>query len=161
MKISIYIKKVQEFRVIKWFLKRVTKCLIHYSAIRLEGHVALDRNLGPGYDTLMIDPGGLLSPRRQFHTLPGLFDIRASLSNPFPKTLRTMQGASCTIFMMVFGITRPGGELTTYCEADTLTTKPTRHDVKKFKTYVKFIHLRCVVFCLLNYLHYDLGNNLC
>ena len=28
--------------------------------------------------------------------------------------LRAMQGAVCTIFMMVFGMTRPGGELTTY-----------------------------------------------
>ena len=30
------------------------------------------------------------------------------------------------IFMMVFGMTRPGGELTTY-RADTQTTKPIRH----------------------------------
>ena len=35
-------------------------CLIHYSAfLGSEGHVALDRNLGQGYDTLLsltIDP---------------------------------------------------------------------------------------------------------
>ena len=46
-----------------------------------EGHVALDRNLGPGYDTLLLRmiPGDLLSacPHRQFHTLPGLLDSRA------------------------------------------------------------------------------------
>ena len=38
-----------------------------------EGHVALDRNPGPGYDTLLLQmiPGDLLSafPHRQFHTL--------------------------------------------------------------------------------------------
>ena len=41
-----------------------------------EGHVALDRNPGPGYVTLLLRliPGDLLStcPHRQFDTLPGL-----------------------------------------------------------------------------------------
>ena len=41
-----------------------------------KGHVALDRNPGPGYDTLLLRmiPGDLLSafPHRKFHTLPGL-----------------------------------------------------------------------------------------
>ena len=51
--------------------------LIHYSAFfGSEGHVALDRNPGPGYDTLFLRliPGDLLSgcPHRQFHTLPVL-----------------------------------------------------------------------------------------
>ena len=43
-----------------------------------KGHVALDRNPGPGYDTLLLRMilGDLLSafPHRQFHTLPGLLD---------------------------------------------------------------------------------------
>ena len=70
--------------------------LIHYSAFfRSEGHVALDRNPGPGYGTLLLQliPGDLLSacPHRQFHTLPGLLDSRAALSNSYPNALRAMQ----------------------------------------------------------------------
>ena len=76
-----------------------------------EGHVALDRNPGPGYDTLLLwmIPGDLLSafPHRQFHTLPGLLNSWAALPNSYPNAI-------CTIFMMVFGMTRPRGELTTY-----------------------------------------------
>ena len=63
-------------------------------------------------------PGDLLSacPHRQFHTLPGLLDSWAALSNSNPNAYVPMQGglAVCTIFMMVFGMTRSGGELTTY-----------------------------------------------
>ena len=59
-------------------------------------------------------PGDLLSafPHRQFHTLPGLLDSRAALPNSYPNALRAKQGGS-TIFMMVFGMTWPGGELMT------------------------------------------------
>ena len=62
-------------------------------------------------------PGDLLSafPHRQFHTLPGLLDSRAALPNSYPNALRAMQGGSLHHFMMVFGMTRPGDELTTYC----------------------------------------------
>ena len=63
-----------------------------------KGHVALDRNPGRGYDTLLLRliPGYLLSacPHRQFHTLPGLLDSRAALSNSYPNALRAMQGGS-------------------------------------------------------------------
>ena len=64
-------------------------------------------------------PGDLFSacPHRQFHTLPGLLDSWAALPNSYPNALRAMQGgggAVCAIFMMVFGMTRPGSELTTY-----------------------------------------------
>ena len=63
-----------------------------------EGHVALDRNPGPGYDTLLLRmiPGDLLSacPHRQFHTLPGFLDSRAALSKSYPKASRAMQGGS-------------------------------------------------------------------
>ena len=81
--------------------------------------MALDRNTGPGYNTLLLRliPGDLLSAclNRQFHTLPDLFDSRAAPSNPYPNALRAMPcQAVCTIFMMVFGMTRPGREPTTY-----------------------------------------------
>ena len=63
-----------------------------------EGHVALDRNPGPGYDTLLLRmiPGDLLSacPDRQFHTLAGLLDRRAALSDSYPNALRAKQGGS-------------------------------------------------------------------
>ena len=61
-----------------------------------EGHVALDRNPGPGYDTLLLRliPGDYLSActHRQFHTLPGLLDSWAALPNSYPSALRAMQG---------------------------------------------------------------------
>ena len=61
-------------------------------------------------------PGDLLSEchHRQFHTLPGLLDSWAALSNSYPNACVPMQGGSLYIFMMVFGMTRPGGELMTY-----------------------------------------------
>ena len=41
-------------------------------------------------------PGDLLSafPHRQFHTLPGLLDIRAALPNSYPNACVPMQGGS-------------------------------------------------------------------
>ena len=75
-------------------------------------HVALDRNQGPGYDTLLLRliKGDLLSacPHRQFHTLPSLFDS-LTLTHCVP-----CREAVCTIFMMVFGMTRAEGNLKTY-----------------------------------------------
>ena len=73
--------------------------LIHYSAFYgSEGHVALDRNPGPGYDTLLLRmiPGNLLSafPHRQFHTLPGLLDSWVALPNSNPNACMPMQGGS-------------------------------------------------------------------
>ena len=72
--------------------------LIHYSAFSAGKHVALDRNPGPGYHTLLLRmiPGDLLiaCPHRQFHTLSGLLDSQASLSNSYPSALRAMQGGS-------------------------------------------------------------------
>ena len=63
----------------------------------IEGHEALDRNLGPGYKyhTLAIDTRSLnlrACPHRQFYTLPRLYDGRAALPNPYPN--------ECTIVMM-------------------------------------------------------------
>ena len=68
--------------------------LIHYSALDRN----LDRNPGPGYDTLLLRmiPGDLLSafPHRQFHTLPGLLDSWAALPNSNPNACMPMQGGS-------------------------------------------------------------------
>ena len=79
-----------------------------------EGHVALDRYLGPGYNTLLLwlVPADLLSacPHRQFHTLPGLLDSQTALSNSYPNACIPSMETVCTIFMMVFGMTRPGCE---------------------------------------------------
>ena len=64
-----------------------------YCSSAKKGHVALDGNLGEGYNSLLLRmiPGDLLSacPHIHFHTLPGLLDTEAI----------------CTIFMMVFGMT--------------------------------------------------------
>ena len=73
--------------------------LIHYSAFfGSEGHVALDRNPGPGYDILLLRmiPGDILSacPHRQFHTLPSLLDSWAALPNSNPNACMPMQGGS-------------------------------------------------------------------
>ena len=82
------------------------------------GHVALDRNPGPGYNTLLLRliPGDLLSafPHRQLHTLPGLLDSRAALSNSYPNACVPIREAVCFIFM-VFDMIRPGREPMTYC----------------------------------------------
>ena len=107
------------------------KCsLIHYRAFfGSEGHVALDRNPGLGYDTLLLRliPGDILSasPHRQFHTLPSL------LENCQITTLMhcvSCREAVCTIFWWF--LVWPGRDANlrpTVWEADTLTTKPTRH----------------------------------
>ena len=61
-------------------------------------------------------PGDLLSacPQRQFHTLPGLLDSQAALSDSYPYALRVKQGGSMYHLMMVFDMARPGGELTNF-----------------------------------------------
>ena len=55
----------------------------------IKGHVALDRNLGLGYDTLLLQliPGDLQSAciQTQFHTLLGLLHSVAAASNSYPK----------------------------------------------------------------------------
>ena len=75
-----------------------------------EGHVALDGNSGPGYDTLLLRliPGDHLNAcfHRQFHTLPRLLDSRAALSNAYPNACVQCREAVCTNFIMVFGMTR-------------------------------------------------------
>ena len=77
--------------------------LIHLRFFDSEGHVALDRNPGPGYDTLLLRmiPGDLLSafPHRQFNTLPGLLDSWATLPNSNPNACMPMQGGSLYHFI--------------------------------------------------------------
>ena len=91
--------------------------LIHYCALIFgsEGHVALDRNPRPGYDTLLLRmiPGDLLNafPHRQFHTLPGHLDSWAALPNSNLNACMPMQG--CSFYHFYDGLW-PGGELTTY-----------------------------------------------
>ena len=54
----------------------------------IKGHVALDRNPGPVYNTLLLRliPGDPLSAcfPRQFHALPSLLDSQIALSNSYP-----------------------------------------------------------------------------
>ena len=72
---------------------------------------------------------------RQFHTLPGLLDSRAALPNSYPNALRAMQGGS--LYYIYDGLWYdPGREANswpTVWEADTLTTKPTRHSNKIYE----------------------------
>ena len=84
----------------------------------IKGHAALDTNHGLGYNTIILR----LIPRvlsgachhRQFHTLPGLLQSHAALPNSYPNACMLIRKAICTIFMMVFGMTRLGREPTTY-----------------------------------------------
>ena len=82
------------------------------------GHVALDRNPGQGCNTplLRLIPGESLitCPHRRFHTLTGHLDSRAALSNSYPNACVQCREAVCTIFMVAFGMTRPGSAPTTY-----------------------------------------------
>ena len=84
----------------------------------IEGHAALNRNPGPEYNTLLLRliAGDLLSacPHSLFHTLPSFLDSRVALSNSFPDACVPSRGAVCAIFMVVFGITRPGHEPASY-----------------------------------------------
>ena len=77
----------------------------------INGHVALDRNPGPAYNTLILRliPRDLLNAclYRQFHTIPGSLDSQVALSISYPNACVPSKGAVCTIFM-VFVMTRPG-----------------------------------------------------
>ena len=69
-----------------------------YCFFSSEGHVALDKNPGPGYNTLLLRliPGYISSacPHTQFHTLPYFLDSRAVLPNLYHNALRATQGGS-------------------------------------------------------------------
>ena len=97
-------------------------------------------------------PGDLLSafPHRQFHTLPGLLDSWAALTNSYPNTLRAMQGGS--LYHFYDGLWYDPAERPTHdlpCERRTLyrLSKPdTVRDCKKNK------HLYCTVNMFVNVL---------
>ena len=84
----------------------------------IEGHIALNRNLGLEYKILLLRliPGDPLSAcsHEQFLTLSGLLDSRAELSHSYPNVCMPSREAVCTIFIMVFGMTRLGCEPATY-----------------------------------------------
>ena len=68
-----------------------------------QGHVALDRNPGPGYNTLLL------------RLIPGdHLDSRVALPNSYPNALRAMQGGSLYHFYDGLWYDPAGGELTTY-----------------------------------------------
>ena len=81
--------------------------LFNASFLLKDNHVALDINPGPDYNTLLLRliPGNILRafPHRESHTLPGLLDSRAAMSNSQPYACVPSREAVCTIFM-----TRPG-----------------------------------------------------
>ena len=64
---------------------------------------------------LRVIPGDLNSARWQFHTLPKPLHSQAALLNSYPNTCMPSREAFCTIFIKVFGVTRPVREPTTYC----------------------------------------------
>ena len=69
------------------------------------------------YPTLRMIPGDLLSacPHRQFHTLPGLLNSWAALSNSLPNACVPMQGGSLYHFYDGLGMTQLRREPTTKC----------------------------------------------
>ena len=83
-------------------IRSFTGCVICVDFFCIKGHVALDKNLGLGYDTLLLGliPGDLLSacPHRQIHTILALLDSRAALSNSHPNACVPSREALCTIF---------------------------------------------------------------
>ena len=95
-----------------------------------ECHDALDRNPGPGYNTLLLrlitgDRLGACS-HGQFDTLPGLLDSRAALSNSFPYACVHFTKAVCTIFMFLVWSGRGANPRYIAREADTQTTQQIR-----------------------------------
>ena len=114
--------------------------LIHYSAFfGSEGHVALDGNLGQGYDTLLLRmiPGDLLSafPHRQFNTLPGLLDSWAALPNSNPNACMPMQGGS--LYHFYDGLWYVPAEKRTH---DLPCERRTRYRLSQPNTVIGFIH---------------------
>ena len=61
----------------------------------VDGHSAIDRNPGPGYNTLLLQliPWDLYNacPHRQFHTLPSLLHSQALLDSNFPACVQSKE----------------------------------------------------------------------
>ena len=93
--------------------------LVYYPWRELCSHVALDENLGPGYNTLLLllIPGDLYSvcPHGQFNTPSGLLHSRVALPNScYPNACIPSRETVCIISMMVFGMTQMWHEPMTY-----------------------------------------------
>ena len=92
----------------RWLIDRFIDWLINpfEFLFGIKGHVALDTNPGPRYNTLLL---WLISwdlesafPRRQFPTILDLSDTQAALPYSYPNSCVPSRDAVCTIFMMVF-----------------------------------------------------------
>ena len=109
--------------MIDWLVNSL-ECLIG-----IEGYEALDRNLRPWCNTLLLwlIPGDLFRAysHRQFHTLSCLLHSQAAVSKSYTNACVLSREAVCTILMMVFSMTRPGREHIK--EVDMLTTKLSQH----------------------------------
>ena len=92
IKKNVEVKQKSDYMIIDWLINPF-ECFFGR-----EGHVALDRNPGLGYNTLLLHliPGDVLSacPHGQFHTYPVLLDNRAVLSNSYPNACVPIQGGS-------------------------------------------------------------------
>ena len=84
------------------------------------GHVALDINPVPRYNTLLLRLIYSAPPHRQSHTLPDLLHIQEALPNVYSKPCVSIREAVCTVFIMGFVMTRPDANpRPTASEADT------------------------------------------
>ena len=73
-----------------------------------------------------------------------------ALSNSYPVDCMPSREAVCTICMMVFGMTWLGREPTTYCEADTLTTKPPQCGLQSTGSCHGLLHYMMLCFLSFN-----------
>ena len=112
----------------------------------IEGYVALDRNPGPGYNTLHLRfiPRDLYSscPNSQFQTLRDLLHSQVELSNSYRYACGPSMEVVCTIFTMFFGMTRPESEPTNYhvrCGDTSHWAIPTRYLSASVRTYFLYI----------------------
>ena len=91
------------FEMLCWSQTSVIKLIYPLEGfLDIWGHVALNRNLRPVYDILLLQliPGDLLGayPHRQFHTLLGFLDSQAALSNSYPTTCLPNREAACRYY---------------------------------------------------------------
>ena len=99
------------------YVKQITKKNFH-----TKGHPALERNQGPGYNTLLLRLIADLYSAYPHRQLLAFTHSLVALPNSFPNACLPSRNAICTIFMMVFGMARPGANpKPTALEANKLT----------------------------------------
>ena len=117
--VQVHLLTIQCKKMHFWWLMINNQSFIVFFGMK--GYVALDINLGLGYNTLIwwLILWDLLSgcPHKQFNTLPDLLDSGAALSHSYPNACMPCKEKICTNFIMN---PRP-----TAWEADMWTTKPT------------------------------------